>query len=153
MLPSVLPETAILNLPEDQYYVLSIITSYLGPNDEIDTLLNTTNIVSFKENAQQINQMICNILPIPEGKFFKLQAVDSVNSTSWDSYNVVIGEIGVFGVFGGTNGIKNDRVAGKFRGAILLKGTDNPAIKSISSNISSLPNVFFLLIDEGKDEK
>ncbi|CAI2196540.1 16000_t:CDS:1, partial [Funneliformis geosporum] len=31
--PHVLPETAILDLPEDQYYVLSTISSYLGPND------------------------------------------------------------------------------------------------------------------------
>ncbi|CAI2197584.1 19874_t:CDS:1, partial [Funneliformis geosporum] len=48
----------------------------------INTLLNTTNIVGFRENAQQINRMICNILPISEGKFFISQAVDSVNFTS-----------------------------------------------------------------------
>ncbi|CAI2165089.1 14070_t:CDS:2 [Funneliformis geosporum] len=76
-----LPETAILDLPEDQYYILLTIFSYFSPNDEvrmgnisaetwqilnqkhseflsrsaIDTLLNTTNIVDFRENAQQIN--------------------------------------------------------------------------------------------------
>ncbi|CAI2197473.1 4328_t:CDS:1, partial [Funneliformis geosporum] len=33
MLPHVLPETAILDLPEDQYYVLSTISSYVGPNN------------------------------------------------------------------------------------------------------------------------
>ncbi|CAI2169694.1 3595_t:CDS:2 [Funneliformis geosporum] len=126
MLPHVLPEIAILDLPEDQYYFLLTISSYLSPNDgdlaqlpfitgqpvfrsmiwtlfyplfvttsqrqqsdsrfyqilqkvqignisaetwqilsqkhseflsrsAIDTLLNTTNIVSFRENAQQIN--------------------------------------------------------------------------------------------------
>ncbi|CAI2186623.1 6955_t:CDS:2 [Funneliformis geosporum] len=33
MLSHLLPETAILDLPEDQYYVLSTISSYLGPND------------------------------------------------------------------------------------------------------------------------
>ncbi|CAI2170040.1 19862_t:CDS:2 [Funneliformis geosporum] len=82
MLSHVLPETAILDLPEDQYYVLSTISSYLDPNDAIDTFLNATNIVSFRENAQQINRMICNILSVSEGKFFISQAVDSVNFTS-----------------------------------------------------------------------
>ncbi|CAI2182092.1 15981_t:CDS:2 [Funneliformis geosporum] len=126
MLLHLLPETAILDLPEDQYYVLSTISSYFGPNDgdlaqlplitlitgqpvfqvqmgnisaetwqmlnqkhseflsrsAINTLLNTINIDSFRENAQQINRMICNILPVPEGKFFISQDVNSVNSTS-----------------------------------------------------------------------
>ncbi|CAI2183528.1 10167_t:CDS:2 [Funneliformis geosporum] len=35
MLLHLLPETAILDLPEDQYYVLSTISSYFGPNDGI----------------------------------------------------------------------------------------------------------------------
>ncbi|CAI2190845.1 7109_t:CDS:2 [Funneliformis geosporum] len=94
MFPHLLPETVIHDLPEDQYYVLSTISSYLSPNNDqpvfrsmtwtlfyplllttpqhqqsdnrfyqilqevrmaIDTLLNTTNIVGFRENAQQIN--------------------------------------------------------------------------------------------------
>ena len=44
----------------------------------------TTHIVGFRENAQQINRMICNILPVPDGKFLISQALDSVNSTPWD---------------------------------------------------------------------
>ncbi|CAI2179547.1 11481_t:CDS:1, partial [Funneliformis geosporum] len=33
MLPHLLPETAILNILENQYYVLSTISSYHSPND------------------------------------------------------------------------------------------------------------------------
>ncbi|EXX66300.1 Rrm3p [Rhizophagus irregularis DAOM 197198w] len=49
-----------------------------------DTLLNTTHIVGFRENAQQINWMICNLLPVPDNKFLISQAKDFVNSEQWD---------------------------------------------------------------------
>ncbi|GES90087.1 Pif1-like helicase domain-containing protein [Rhizophagus clarus] len=49
-----------------------------------DVLLNTTHIVGFRENAQQINRMICNLLPVSENKFLISQATDFVNSTQWD---------------------------------------------------------------------
>ncbi|GET00458.1 AAA family ATPase [Rhizophagus clarus] len=35
-------------------------------------------------NAQQINRMICNLLPVSENKFLISQATDFVNSTQWD---------------------------------------------------------------------
>jgi ATP-dependent DNA helicase PIF1 len=50
----------------------------------IDTLLNTTHIVGFKETAQQINRMICNMLPVPENKYLISQALDFVDSVQWN---------------------------------------------------------------------
>ena len=50
----------------------------------INTLLNTTHIVGFRENAQQINRMVCNLLPVPNNKFLISQAVDFINSTQSD---------------------------------------------------------------------
>jgi hypothetical protein len=49
-----------------------------------DTLLNITHIVGFRENAQQINQMICNLFPVPDNKFLISQVKDFVNSEQWD---------------------------------------------------------------------
>ena len=49
----------------------------------IDTLLNTTHIVGFRENAQQINRMICNMLPVPQNRFLISQASDFVDSAMW----------------------------------------------------------------------
>ena len=40
--------------------------------------------MGFKENAQQINRMICNLLPVPENKFLISQAIDFINSDQWD---------------------------------------------------------------------
>ncbi|CAG8819086.1 5081_t:CDS:2 [Gigaspora margarita] len=42
-------------------------------------------VVGFKENARRINQMICNLLPVPSNKFLLLQAIDNVDSTPWDT--------------------------------------------------------------------
>jgi len=39
--------------------------------------------VGFKENAQLINRMICNSLPVLENKFLISQAIDFVNSEQW----------------------------------------------------------------------
>src|SRR6185437_1195243 len=50
----------------------------------LNTLLNITHIVGFKENAQLINRMICNSLPILENKFLIPQAIDFTNSEQWD---------------------------------------------------------------------
>ena len=35
LLPPILPETAMLELPRDQYHALSIISTYMGRNDNI----------------------------------------------------------------------------------------------------------------------
>src|ERR1043165_4382189 len=50
-----------------------------------DILLNTTYIVGFKETAEQINRMICNILPVPDNKFLISQAIDIVDSIQWNT--------------------------------------------------------------------
>ena len=50
----------------------------------VDTLFNTTHIVGFRKNAQQINRMICNHLPVSENKFLIFQAVDFMNSVQQD---------------------------------------------------------------------
>src|SRR5436305_9057909 len=50
----------------------------------IDTLLNTTHIVGFKETAQQINTSICNMLPVPPNKFLLSQASDFINANQYD---------------------------------------------------------------------
>ena len=50
----------------------------------IDILLNTTHIVGFKQTAQQINTIVCNILPIFENRFLILQVTDFINSQQWN---------------------------------------------------------------------
>ena len=45
----------------------------------LNTLLNTTHIVGFKENAELINRTICNSLPVQEDKFLISQAIDFIN--------------------------------------------------------------------------
>ena len=50
----------------------------------MDTLLNTTHIVGFKETAQQINTSICNMLPVPPNGFLLSRAHDFVNTNQWD---------------------------------------------------------------------
>ncbi|CAI2199001.1 7636_t:CDS:2 [Funneliformis geosporum] len=51
----------------------------------IQNQLNTTYIVSFREMAQQINTMICNTLPVPDGRFIMSKAIDVVDSVRWKS--------------------------------------------------------------------
>src|ERR1044072_1266607 len=50
-----------------------------------DILLNTTHIIGFKKTAEQINRMICNILPVPDNKFLISQAIDIVDSIQWNT--------------------------------------------------------------------
>jgi len=51
----------------------------------IHNLLNTTHIVGFRENAQQINRMVCNTLPVPNDQFLISKAIDVVDSVQWDT--------------------------------------------------------------------
>jgi len=60
-------------------------SEFLTTHPTISTLLDTTHIVGFKENAQQINRMICNMLPVPDNKFLISQAIDIVNFTPWNT--------------------------------------------------------------------
>src|SRR6266542_1744165 len=50
----------------------------------INTLLNTTNIVGYKETVQQINRMICNMLPVLDGKFLISKSIDFIDSVQWN---------------------------------------------------------------------
>jgi ATP-dependent exoDNAse (exonuclease V) alpha subunit len=50
----------------------------------VDTSLNTTHIVGFRENARTINTMVCNTIPVPDNKFLLSQASDFVGSAPWD---------------------------------------------------------------------
>ena len=54
-------------------------------NRPMDLLLNTTNIVGYREMADKINSLTCNTLPTAEGKFFISNAIDTVNGERWDT--------------------------------------------------------------------
>ncbi|CAB5216838.1 unnamed protein product [Rhizophagus irregularis] len=45
----------------------------------LHTTLDITNIVGYKETANRINNMICNMLPINQNKFLIYSAVDFIN--------------------------------------------------------------------------
>ncbi|CAI2190108.1 14879_t:CDS:10, partial [Funneliformis geosporum] len=51
----------------------------------IQNQLNTTHIVGFREMAQQINMMICNTLPISDGRFIMSKAINVIDSIRWES--------------------------------------------------------------------
>ena len=50
----------------------------------IDTALNITNIVGYKQTANQINNVICNMLPVNENKFLISLAIDFINNQQHD---------------------------------------------------------------------
>ena len=50
----------------------------------IDTALNITNIVGYKQTANQINNVICNMLPVNENKFLISLAIDFINRSKYD---------------------------------------------------------------------
>ena len=50
----------------------------------IDTALNITNIVGFKQTANQINNVICNMLPVNENKFLISSAIDFINNQKYN---------------------------------------------------------------------
>jgi len=79
-----LEEIRINNISDQTWNKLQQRHSEFLSQPPLDTLLNTTHIVGFKENAQLINRMICNSLPVPENKFLISQAIDFVNSEQWD---------------------------------------------------------------------
>jgi DNA replication protein DnaC len=51
----------------------------------LDTLLNITSIVGYKQTADQINRTICNMLPVNEDKFLISSAIDFINEQQCDS--------------------------------------------------------------------
>ena len=51
----------------------------------IEKILNTANIVSFKNTAEKINNLICKLLPTEENKFLISESMDYINNEKWDS--------------------------------------------------------------------
>jgi len=56
-----------------------------NPNKPIDLLLNTINIVGYREIADKINCLICNTLPTIQGKFMISHAIDIINGEQWST--------------------------------------------------------------------
>ena len=54
-------------------------------NRPIDLLLNTTNIVGYRETADKINRLVCNALPTVQEKFMLSNAIDTVNGEQWNA--------------------------------------------------------------------
>ena len=50
----------------------------------INTALNTTNIVGYKKTADQINNVICNMLPVTENKFLISSAIDFIDNQQYN---------------------------------------------------------------------
>ena len=50
-------------------------------SQSLDILLSTTHIVGYRESAEQINQIICNALPVEDEKSFVSKALDFQNGT------------------------------------------------------------------------
>lgn len=82
---NMLQEVRSGNISEHSWTKLQQRHSEFLSHPPIDILLNTTHIVGFKENAQIINRMICNCLPVPPNKFLLSQANDFVSLTPSDS--------------------------------------------------------------------
>ncbi len=55
------------------------------PNKPIDLLLNTTNIVGYRETADRINRLVCNVLPTTHDKFMISHAIDTINGEQWNT--------------------------------------------------------------------
>jgi hypothetical protein len=53
----------------------------------LDTMLNITNIVGYKQTAHRINRTICNLLPVNEDKFLLVAAIDYIGGQSYDPDN------------------------------------------------------------------
>ena len=64
-----LEEVRLGNLSTNTWNKLQQRHSEFLARESLDTLLNTTHIVGFRENAQIINRTICNSLPVPSNKF------------------------------------------------------------------------------------
>ncbi|EXX69470.1 PIF1-like helicase domain-containing protein [Rhizophagus irregularis DAOM 181602=DAOM 197198] len=80
----ILEEVQINNISSRTWNILTNRHSEFILQPSVDTLLNTTHIVGFKETAQKINISICNVLPVPPNNFLLSQSSDFVNSDQWD---------------------------------------------------------------------
>ncbi|CAB4412311.1 unnamed protein product [Rhizophagus irregularis] len=79
-----LEEIRIDNISTETRNILQQRHSEFLVRSAVEISFNTTHIVGFKENAQFINTMICNTLPVPPNKFLLSQASDFVNSIPCD---------------------------------------------------------------------
>jgi ATP-dependent DNA helicase PIF1 len=50
----------------------------------INAALNITNIVGYKQTADQINNIICNMLPVTENKFLISSAIDFIDNQQYN---------------------------------------------------------------------
>ena len=73
------------NLTEEIWEKLQRKHESFNPNRPIDLLLNTTNIVGYRETADKINRLVCNTLPITQEKFMISHAIDTVNGEQWNA--------------------------------------------------------------------
>lgn len=79
-----LQEIRMGNITTQTWQILQHRHSEFLTRSALTTLLNTTNIVGFRENAQYINRMVCDTLPVPDGKFLISPSVDVIHSTRWE---------------------------------------------------------------------
>ncbi|RHZ77740.1 hypothetical protein Glove_173g25 [Diversispora epigaea] len=56
-----------------------------GNDNQFCHMLEEIRVVGFRESAQQINRMICNMLPVSDNKFLISEATDTVNSEFWNA--------------------------------------------------------------------
>jgi len=72
------------NLTEEIWEKLRNKYEQFDPNRPIKLLLNTTNIVGYRETADNINRLVCNTLPTIQDKFMISRAIDTINEELWD---------------------------------------------------------------------
>src|SRR3954463_11043513 len=72
------------NLTEEIWEKLKMKHESFNPNIPTNLLINTTNIVGYRETADKINRLVCNALPTTEGRFMISHAVDTINGEFWN---------------------------------------------------------------------
>jgi PIF1-like helicase len=82
---NMLQDIRLGNLTEEIWEKLQRKHELFNPNRPIDLLLNTTNIVGYRETADKINRLVCNTLPITQEKFMISHAIDMVNGEQWNA--------------------------------------------------------------------
>jgi hypothetical protein len=56
----------------------------IQPSNPLNTTLNITNIIRYKQTADRINNIICNMLPVNEDKFIISTAIDFINGEQYN---------------------------------------------------------------------
>jgi len=80
----ILQEVRTGNISTETWNILQQRHSEFLTRSAIETSFNTTHVIGLRENAQTINTMICNTLPVPNNQFLLSQASDFVSSAPWD---------------------------------------------------------------------